>query len=431
VKRVFVSFTITDFYKTKSQVLFWANQFNTCCFLDNHEYVSNEHSYECLVGAGSLKDINEQAGTAFAQLRKFAEENSDWLFGHFGFDLKNEIEFLSSSHNDNISFPDLFFFIPEVIVELGRNKINIGLFGDTHKKIFDDILQFPISSSVSERKIIQINSRFSREEYISVVEKLRNHILRGDCYEINFCQEFFGENILLEPLITYHQLSDISPTPFGSFYKVNDKYLLCASPERFLKKTGNLLLTQPMKGTAVRNKENAVIDNNYKAALFSSAKDRSENVMVVDLVRNDLSRVCEEGTVRVNELYGIYTFPQVHQMVSTISGIAREDLSWVDIIRATFPMGSMTGAPKIKVLSLIEQYEKTKRGLFSGALGYVKPNRDFDFNVVIRSILYNAENNYVSYQVGSGITFYSDPEKEFDECLLKAAAINKVLTNTQ
>lgn len=411
--------------------MFWANQFNTCCFLDNHEYESNEHSYECLVGAGSLKNINAQAGTAFEQLRKFAEEDNDWLFGHFGFDLKNEIEFLSSSHPDNINFPDLFFFVPEVVVELSRNKINIGLFGDSHEKIFDDILQVPIVTSVSERKIIQINPRFSREEYILVVEKLRDHILRGDCYEINFCQEFFAENISFEPLITYHQLSDLSPTPFGSFYKVNDRYLLCASPERYLKKKDDLLLSQPMKGTAVRNKNDAALDSYYKTALFSSAKDRSENVMVVDLVRNDLSRVCEEGTVSVNELYGIYTFPQVHQMVSTISGIVRNDLTWVDIIRATFPMGSMTGAPKIKVLSLIEQYEKTKRGLFSGALGYVKPNRDFDFNVVIRSILYNAGNNYVSYQVGSGITFYSDAEKEFEECLLKAEAIKKVLTNTQ
>ena len=279
------------------------------------------------------------------------------------------------------------------------------------------------------RSKVEIKSRFSKSEYIDIIEKLRNHILRGDCYEINFCQEFFSENISIDPLSTYEHLSSISPTPFGSFYKLNEKYLPCASPERFLKKNGNVILTQPMKGTSRRDSMNEQRDNKFRDQLYSSAKERSENVMVVDLVRNDLSRICKEGSVRVNELYGIYTFPQVHQMVSTISGIVRDDLAWTEMIKATFPMGSMTGAPKIKVLQLIEQYEKTKRGLFSGALGYVKPNKDFDFNVVIRSILYNANNKYLSYQVGSGITFYSYAEKEFEECLLKAEAMNRVLTS--
>jgi para-aminobenzoate synthetase component 1 len=431
VNRVFISFPIIDFYKIKSQVLYWANQFDTCCFLDNHEYASNEHSYECLVGAGVLKSIKTNTGSAFRQVKQFAAVNNDWLFGHFGFDLKNEIESLSSSHADYIQFPDLFFFVPEIIVELSKNKITLGLLNADHERILKEILEFvPIPES-KEIKITQINSRFSRKEYVDTVEKLRLHILRGDCYEINFCQEFFAENISLKPFETYWQLSKISPTPFGSFYKTGKKYLLCASPERYLKKKDKFLLTQPMKGTSVRNKSDLRLDNYYKEELFSSAKDRSENVMVVDLVRNDLSKVCKEGTVVVTELYGVYTFPQVHQMVSTISGIVDEQMDWVDIIEATFPMGSMTGAPKIKVLKLIEQYEKTKRGLFSGALGYVTPERDFDFNVVIRSILYNDDNRYMSYQVGAGITFYSDAEKEFEECILKSEAIKKVLSGEE
>jgi len=427
VNRVFVSFPIIDFYKIKLQVLYWAARFNTCCFLDNHEYQSNEHSHECLVGVGALGSIEANAGNAFIQLKQFAAMNNDWLFGHFGFDLKNETESLTSSHQDYIQFPDLFFFVPEIIIELSKNKISIGLFGSEHEQVLNQIQHQHSICVKAEKKAIHINSRFSREEYIDAVEKLRLHILRGDCYEINFCQEFFSENIWLEPVDTYWQLSNISPTPFGSFYKVDDKYLLCASPERYLKKIGDLLLTQPMKGTAIRNKDDMQLDNYYKEELFSSAKDRSENVMVVDLVRNDLSKVCREGTVHVNELYGIYSFPQVHQMVSTISGRVDEKMNWVDIIQATFPMGSMTGAPKIKVLKLIEQYEKSKRGLFSGALGYVNPDKNFDFNVVIRSMLYNQHNKYLSYQVGSGITFYSNAEKEFDECLLKAEAIKKVL----
>ncbi|MBL7747847.1 MAG: chorismate-binding protein, partial [Chitinophagaceae bacterium] len=161
--------------------------------------------------------------------------------------------------------------------------------------------------------------------------------------------------------------------------------------------------------------------------LFHSAKDRSENVMVVDLVRNDLAKICTEGTVKVDELYGIYSFPQVHQMISTVSGELKQGISFADIIKATFPMGSMTGAPKKRVMELIEQYEQTRRGIFSGAVGYIAPNGDFDFNVVIRSIMYNAATRYLSYQAGSGITFYSDPEMEWEECLMKAAAIRKVL----
>ena len=428
MKRAFVSFPVNDFYKTKLQVLSWANRFNTCCFLDNHEYTSQQHSYECLVGAGNLKSIDVDAGSAFAHLKQFAQENDDWLFGHFSFDLKNEIELLTSRHSDHIQFPDLFFFVPEIIIELNKSNFSIGVFDSSHEKIFREIREGKFNPSTQERNKIQINSRFSKSEYIDVIGKLRNHILRGDCYEINFCQEFFSEQISIDPLSTYDHLSNISPTPFGSFYRLNEKYLLCASPERFLKKNGDVILTQPMKGTSGRDRMNAQQDNEFREQLYSSAKERSENVMVVDLVRNDLSRICKEGSVRVNELYGIYTFPQVHQMVSTISGIVRDDLSWTEMIKATFPMGSMTGAPKVKVLQLIEKYEKTKRGLFSGALGYVKPNKDFDFNVVIRSILYNAKNKYLSYQVGSGITFYSDAEKEFAECLLKAEAMKTVLT---
>ncbi|MBS1598977.1 MAG: anthranilate synthase component I family protein [Bacteroidetes bacterium] len=429
MSRVFVSFRINDFYKTKLQVLYWANRFNTCCFLDNHEYASKEHVYECLVGAGVLESVKTNVGNAFGQLKEFSLLNNDWFFGHFAFDLKNEIESLSSSHPDHIQFPDLFFFVPEIILELKKNEISIGLFGSNHEKIFNAILETVFVPTIMQEKSLQINSRFSKKEYIDTVEKLKQHILRGDCYEINFCQEFFAEDVLLEPITTYYHLSNISPTPFGSFYKLDDKYLLCASPERYLKKNGSLLLTQPMKGTSSRNKYNAQLDADSKNELFASAKDRSENVMVVDLVRNDLSKVSKEGTVHVDELYGIYTFPQVHQMVSTITGTALGELNWVDIIEATFPMGSMTGAPKIKVLKLIEQYEKTKRGLFSGALGYVKPDKDFDFNVVIRSLLYNHNEKYISYQVGSGITFYSDAEKEFEECMLKAEAIKKVLTD--
>jgi para-aminobenzoate synthetase component 1 len=427
VNRVFVSFPITDFQKIKLQVLNWASRFAVCCLLDSNEYQLPHHSHGYLLAAGAIKTIEANAGNAFDQLKSFADQQQDWLFGHFGFDLKNELEQVSSSHPDHVHFPDLFFFIPETIIELDKDRIHIGSLHSNHENIFKQILELPAESSAGIKKINPIHQRFSRAAYIESVEALRQHILRGDCYEVNFCQEFYAEDCLLEPVHTYHLLSQASPMPFAAFYKLVDKYLFCASPERYLRKKDGLLLSQPMKGTWPRNSENVVLDKQYKEELFNSAKDRSENVMVVDLVRNDLSKVCSAGSVKVDELYGVYSFPLLHQMVSTISGQLTAGTHWVDAIRATFPMGSMSGAPKKRVLELIEQYEKTRRGLFSGAIGYVSPNGDFDFNVVIRSILYNQRNHYLSYEAGSGITFYSDAQKEYEECLLKAAAIKKVL----
>jgi para-aminobenzoate synthetase component 1 len=231
----------------------------------------------------------------------------------------------------------------------------------------------------------------------------------------------------VDPLTLYKRLSEASPNPFSCYYRINHSYLLCASPERYITRKGNRLMSQPIKGTSARIKEDAGADDAAKKALYASAKDRSENVMVVDLVRNDLSRICKEGTVQVDELYGIYTYPQVHQMISTISGEQKDGVSFWEILQATFPMGSMTGAPKIRVMELIEQYELSRRGLFSGAVGYMAPNGDFDFNVVIRSIFYNESNSHLSYQVGGGITWYSHPEEEYEECMLKALAIKAVL----
>jgi para-aminobenzoate synthetase component 1 len=259
------------------------------------------------------------------------------------------------------------------------------------------------------------------------VRKLQQHIHRGDCYEINFCTAFFANDAVIHPAQVFQNLMQLSAAPFAALYRLDDLYLICASPERFLAKKGVRLIAQPIKGTAARSSD-AAEDNRLKTSLQSSRKEQAENVMVVDLMRNDLSKVCESGSVHVDELFGLYSFPQVHQLISTISGTVRKDLSFFDIIQALFPMGSMTGAPKQRVLELIEQYEPTARGIFSGSVGYLSPDGDFDFNVVIRSIMYNATRRYLSYQAGSGLTFYSNAEMEWEECLLKAAAIRKVLT---
>ncbi|NCU05611.1 MAG: anthranilate synthase component I family protein [Chitinophagaceae bacterium] len=411
----------------KYQMLSWCNRFNICSFLDNHHYRLPGNSYECLAGCGELSRLSVNTGTALSQLNNWLTEHTgEWIFGHLGYDLKTETEDVVSTHAHHTGFPDLCFFVPQYVFQLSETELKIGSIYNDQQEVMQQILGV-VTTTVVDAPHIRIKEKLSREQYVETIEQIRQHILRGDCYELNYCMEFFAEQAVIDPLQCYRSLTSISPNPFSAFYKVNSSYLLCASPERFLRRENNRLVSQPIKGTIRRDQQDTAEDTVLKETLYRSVKDRSENVMVVDLVRNDLSRVCKEGSVQVDELFGIYSFPQLYQMISTISGEVKGELSFTDILQATFPMGSMTGAPKRKVLQLIEQYEQSGRGLFSGAVGYIAPNGDFDFNVVIRSIFYNEASNYLSYMVGSGITFYSNAEQEYEECLLKADAIRKVL----
>jgi para-aminobenzoate synthetase component I len=407
-------------------MLNWANRFNIFCLLDNQQYNFTAPAFECLLAVGCKKSVTAQSGTAFEQLKEFSIKNNGWLFGHLGYDLKNETEKLQSDNFDGVGFADMHFFVPEIVIELSEKLVHIYCAGNA-QKIFDTIELEQESVAENKQTTLTIKNRIEKTDYIATVQKLQQHILSGDCYEINFCQEFFAEDAIINPLDVYHKLITLSPNPFAALYKLDDTFCICASPERYLKKEGRKIFSQPIKGTSKRDLANAATDLQNKNYLSANEKEKSENVMVVDLVRNDLSRVCKQGTVKVEELFGVYSFPQVHQMISTISGQLKDNVHWVDVIKATFPMGSMTGAPKKRVMELIEQYEKTKRGLFSGAIGYINPDGDFDFNVAIRSIFYNASRKYLSFNAGSGITFYSDAEKEYEECLLKAEAMGKVL----
>ncbi len=422
MKRIAASFPINDVLLFKAQMLNWANRFSICCFMDSHEYADKYHKYDCLIAVDALKTFSPSK-KKLSGLDDFYSENNDWIFGHLGYDLKNETEELQSFHNNRIAFTDIFFFIPSVVLCLEKKMLTIHSVQTEPQLLFDEIINTSNAKiEITSSKKIQLKSVLTHREYIEAIQKIQAHILRGDCYELNYCQEFFAEDVSIDPLETYVKLIGISPTPFSCFYKLENKYLLCASPERFLSKTGKTIFSQPIKGTAPRNRD-ATLDNIEKENLSKNKKEQSENVMIVDLVRNDLSKICKEGSVQAEELFAVYSFPQVHQMISTIKGELKEDASFRDIIEATFPMGSMTGAPKRKAMQLIEQYEKTKRQLFSGSVGYISPQKNFDFNVVIRSIFYNAEINYLNYLVGSAITFYADAEKEYEECLLKAKAI--------
>ncbi|HAT75671.1 MAG TPA: aminodeoxychorismate synthase component I, partial [Flavobacterium sp.] len=274
---------------------------------------------------------------------------------------------------------------------------------------------------------VEIKQRISKENYLEKVSKILEHIHRGDIYEANFCMEFFAKNVAINPLEKFLKLNEISKSPQAVFFKNNKHFLLSASPERYIRKEGDLLISQPIKGTAKRFKD-SIEDEKSKNELASDPKERAENIMISDLVRNDLSKTAQKGSVKVEELCVIYSFEQVHQMISTITSKLDHQYTAVDAIKSTFPMGSMTGTPKLSVLKIIEELEETKRGLYSGAVGYFTPNGDFDFNVVIRSILYNQVNKYLSFSVGSAITSLSIPENEYDECLLKAKAMREVLS---
>ena len=408
----------------KMQMLIWANQFNICALLDNHHYASPYSTIDCILAVDTLSDCLPLSNK-LNSLSTFIADTNDWVFGHLSYDLKEEIAGIKSNHPDYIAFPDLYFFQPAIILELTGNQVSIASATIHPTEIFSAIQKMNIPEQNGNTLFIQ--PRISKEDYLQKIKTLQQHILLGDCYEVNFCQEYFSEQANINPVQIYLQLTKLSPNPFACFYKYHSKYLLCASPERYLQKKNNRLISQPIKGTVKRDLANATNDNHLKEQLRESVKDRAENVMVVDLVRNDLSKVCLSGSVKVDELFGIYSFPQVHQMISTISGVPNPNKDFCEILKASFPMGSMTGAPKHRVMQLIEELEETKRGLYSGAVGYIDPSKDFDFNVVIRSIQYNEANQYLSYQVGGGITFYSDPEKEYEECLAKAAAILQVL----
>jgi para-aminobenzoate synthetase component 1 len=413
----------------KQQVLTWAQQFREVVFMDSNDYPQDYSSYDCILALDAFTSIKTDYHNAFDDLKQYQQITKDWLFGYLSYDLKNDIEVLHSKNFDGLDFPDLFFFQPKKIFLLKGNQLEIQYLNMCDDEVEDDFKDIVESqkSKVESQKSINIEQRISKEKYLDKVSKILEHIHRGDIYEANFCIEFFIENATINPLEKFLKLNEISKSPLAVYFKNNNQFLLSASPERYLKKEGELIISQPIKGTAKRFKD-PIEDKKSKNQLASDPKERAENIMVSDLVRNDLSRTAQKGSVKVEELCGIYSFEQVHQMISTITSKLDSQYAVVDVIKTTFPMGSMTGTPKVSVLKIIEELEETKRGLYSGAVGYFAPNGDFDFNVVIRSILYNQEKNYVSFSVGSAITSQSVPEKEYEECLLKAKAMRDVLS---
>ncbi|WP_298312892.1 aminodeoxychorismate synthase component I [uncultured Aquimarina sp.] len=426
-------YTLDNSSEFKIRLLQWAQQFDDILWLDSNTYSQKYSSYDAILAVDAFTSIKTDYYSSFDKLKEYQEQTADWIFGYLSYDLKNDVEKLVSKNQDNLDFPDLYFFQPKKIFLLKDDKLEVQYLRMVEDEMDEDqrlIETFPSSIVVSNEDSpcgkVKISLRITKDVYKEKIQQMLAHIHRGDIYEANFCQEFFAEDSCIAPLETYHHLNQISKPPFAAFFRMNDQYMLSASPERYLRKEGTKIISQPIKGTAKRS---TIIEDDKKliSALEQDPKEQSENVMIVDLVRNDLSRTALKGTVTVEELCKVYTFRQVHQMISTVVSEIDPVTSPVDVIRTTFPMGSMTGAPKISAMQIIEDIEESKRGLYSGAVGYFTPEGDFDFNVVIRSILYNERKQYISYTVGGAITAKSDPDKEYEECLIKAKAMREVL----
>lgn len=412
----------------KQNLLLWSQQFDDVVWLDSNNHKDQYSNYDAVLAVDAFTVLRTDFFDAFERLKDYQSSTNDWIFGYLTYDLKNTTERLKSENFDGLNFPDLYFFQPKKLFLFKDNHVEIKYLKMVDDEITDDLLS--VNSSTVEKsqntESIKIKLRIHKDDYFNKVTKMLAHIHRGDIYEANFCQEFYAENSEINPLETFKKLNNISKPPLASFLKFEDKYMMSASPERYIKKNGTTIISQPIKGTAKRS-GNKTEDIRLAKDLAKDPKERSENIMIVDLVRNDLSHTATKGSVEVKELCKVYSFLQVHQMISTIQSEVKPETNPIDIIKTTFPMGSMTGAPKISAMKIIEELEETKRGLYSGSVGYITPNGNFDFNVIIRTILYDKTKKYISYSVGSAITAKSDPLKEYEECLVKAKAMREAL----
>lgn len=413
-------YKITASEENKLKLIRWVDKnFKHFCLLNSNQYDDKYGSLNWELAFDANRILSSNHENAFEKLKHFCDANNSKIYGLLAYDLKNDTEKLVSSNKPIIDFPDLAFFEPKHIITEKDGYL-------TSKSFNIEALEFDIHENISQTAHPKnfTHESHSESEYIETINQLKKHIYDGDIYEINYCISFVINEYYCDVVSIYDQLNKLSPNPFACLLKFNHQFIISASPERFLKKQNNKVISQPIKGTIKRTDN---IDRD-KSELLSSEKERAENVMIVDLVRNDLKKCAVTGSIKVEELFGIYTFPQLHQMISTITAKAKEEVHMIDIIKSCFPMGSMTGAPKVRAMQLIDQYEKVKRAAFSGAVGYIDmQNQEFDFNVIIRSLFYDCETQTLSYNVGSAITYDSFAQFEYEECLLKAKAIKKVL----
>lgn len=410
----------------KEKMLQWAQPFSIFSFLDNRSYASSFGQYECVLAVGKELVHKNTTKEGLEEAILDALKRKQWLFGHIGYDFKNELENkLKTPITEKDSFGTFGLFIPETIILVSKvlSTCTVLSYFDPFA-IWEEMSNIKVQTNVT-LPAVTFTPLYDKACYVDKILAIKQHIAQGDCYELNFCVKAKAQVSNLPTKMVYQGLASLSPAPFSAMYKLHHSYMMCASPERYFQKQGQILTAQPIKGTSSRGGTQEQ-DEAQKAALRQSIKEQAENVMIVDLMRNDMSKVCEVGSIKVTELFGIYTFPQVHQMISTIQGTLKREATCYDIIQHTFPMGSMTGAPKFKVMELIKQYEVADRGLFSGTIGYIDPEGNADFNVIIRSLFYDAQKEELYYYTGGAITTDSDPEMEYEEVRLKAWALERI-----
>lgn len=418
---------IDDIVLAKQRILSFLSNYEIYTYLDTNFYAEYKYSnYELLAAFDATSIFSSDDKFDFEKIFKSSTQNKDWLFGFFSYNLKNKFQALSSKHIPFISFPDSYFFIPKYVIYIPKNsnEIFISSWTSHAKNILFEIMHHEVrpivNNTLPESKKFQ--AQISHKQYIETVHQIQACIAKGDFYELNFCMEYILENVRPDFYSLFEKINRTNKAPFSACCRFEHLNIACTSPERFLMKQQQKIIAQPIKGTA---KKCASAEANQKAIeqLSNSIKERAENVMIVDLVRNDLSHYCQAGSVEVEELCKIYHFEQVHHLISIISGILEPHDHHLKIFKNTFPPGSMTGAPKFIVMKKIEEFENFNRGLYSGSIGYFRPDGNFDFNVVIRSIFYDAQQNKLSCHTGSAITYDSEAEAEYNECIAKAEAM--------
>lgn len=441
--------TIKDKTEFQQRALQWAMQFPYVALFDSNNYALDKHSkieWKLAIDALDFIAPNEnyfEAVNAFKQ-----KYPADFLAGFFRYECKNESVIASESSLSEVEverakvlsfgkdlgagFPPAFFFRPRYILSFVGNEL---LVNRNYPETFELLEQINQYKAVEKMRCIELTEMSTivhfteqtpKEKYLQNVEHIRSRIAEGDFYEMNYCTEIKAENAAINPAKVYAALQKKTEAPFACFVKYGEQYLLCASPERFLAKRGSKIISQPIKGT-IRKGNTDEENERLKNELLNSEKERAENVMIVDLVRNDLTKFAKTGTINVDELFGVYSFKTVHHLISTISAELQDEDNAILAIKNAFPMGSMTGAPKHEVIKQIDEIEDMQRGLFSGAVGYFDEANDFDFNVVIRSIFYNADTKEISIKTGGAITYDSVAEKEYEETILKRKAMEESL----
>ena len=403
----------------KLKMLNWLQPFSIFSYLCTNSIYTTSGRYELLIGVAA-------EDTPFYGIEAIKlSENQDWHFGHIAYTYKSLVEKqLANTLPVFNVFPTSLFYTPAIVIYIERTSLNLVIVSPDPDLIYAQIIQSRDTVPPIQEALI-FSATETQADYQAKIQRIQEHIRKGDCYELNYCVVANATLLHTSSLQVFASLMKHSPSPFAAYYKNKHQQVVCASPERFLAKSGNTILSQPIKGTAKRGLT-LELDEIQKEKLFNASKEIAEHVMIVDLVRNDLARIAKLGTVEVSALLKVYTFPQVHHLISTIQCQLKEGVRFEEIIKALFPMGSMTGAPKIMVMQLIEQLELYQRGLFSGAIGYVSPNGDFDFNVVIRSFFINEKEHSIAIASGGAITIDSDPEQEWEELKLKVKALESL-----